>query len=280
MNSDNLLLKAFRVLRRASGSRFLLALLVIITLCGCGQRHALSGKAEPRCFVSYNIRNGIGMEEKRDLQRIADVLNGCKADVVALQEIDSMTARSGGIDVLGNLASLTGMIPLYAPAINFDGGKYGVGILCREEPLSVFRTPLPGREEQRVLIAAEFRDFVFACTHLSLTEEDRMLSLPILKQTAERIPEKPFFLAGDFNAEPSEPFIRQLTEDFTILTDTTVRTYPADNPDITIDYLVSFRGSSAASRVRVAGSPLLSEMLTPVASDHRPIALTINLTHK
>ena len=62
------------------------------------------------------------MDEKRDLQRIADVLNGCKADVVAVQEIDSMTARSGGIDVLGNLASLTGMIPLYAPAINFDGG--------------------------------------------------------------------------------------------------------------------------------------------------------------
>lgn len=220
-------------------------------------------------LMSYNIRNGIGMDNQRDLQRVADVIRAYAPDVVAVQEVDSMTARSGQRDVLGELATLTGMIPIYAPAIDFDGGKYGVGILCRQQPLSVERRALPGREERRTVVAAEFPGYVFACTHLSLTEADRMLSLPILKEVASRIPAKPFFLSGDFNAEPGEDFIQTLTASFTILTDTTVRTYPADVPDITIDYIVCHndRPSDRPKKTSIFNLPSsISE-----ASDHRPV---------
>ena len=200
-----------------------------------------------------------------------------------------MTARSGGRDVLGELATLTGMIPIYAQAIDFDGGKYGVGILCRQQPLSVERRALPGREERRTVVAAEFRDYVFACTHLSLTEADRMLSLPILKEVASRIPGKPFFLAGDFNAEPGEDFIQTLTASFTILTDTTVRTYPADVPDITIDYIVCHKASPHPSP-KGKGAANGSNIVTPPlggdgggsasASDHRPVCIDITYRKK
>ncbi len=240
-------------------------------------------------LMSYNIRNGIGMDDQRDLQRVADVINACQADVIAVQEIDSMTARSGGRDVLGELAALTGMMPVYAPAIDYDGGKYGVGILCRTEPLAVVRMPLPGREECRMVVAAEFRDYVFACTHLSLTAADRMLSLPILQEVASRIPDKPFYLAGDFNAEPNEDFIQHLTDSFTILTDTTVRTFPADTPDITIDYIVRFRGqqvNESTSQKANADCTQRVDLLTcrpvdlSVASDHRPVYIDIKYKKK
>ena len=241
-----------------------------------------TGKAR---LMSYNIRNGVGMDNQRDLQRVADVICAYAPDVVAVQEVDSMTARSKERDVLGELATLTGMIPVYAPAIDFDGGKYGVGILCRQQPLSVERHALPGREEQRVVVAAEFPDYVFACTHLSLTEADRMLSLPILQEVASRIPDKPFILAGDFNAEPNEDFIRALTDSFTILTDTTVRTYPADVPDITIDYIVCYNkgqqvNGSTGQLVNSSTSQQLNRRmqhvdLLSIASDHRPVCIDI-----
>ncbi|MCR5139986.1 MAG: endonuclease/exonuclease/phosphatase family protein [Bacteroidaceae bacterium] len=244
--------------------------------------------------MSYNIRNGIGMDGVNNLQRVADVINACRPDVVAVQEVDSMTARSGRRDVLGELAALTGMMPVYAPAIDYDGGKYGVGILCRTQPLSVVRRALPGREESRMVVAAEFRDYVFACTHLSLTPADRMLSLPILQEVAALIPRKPFYLAGDFNAEPHEPFIRSLAERFTILTDTTVRTYPADVPDVTIDYIVKL-----GERLEVRGERLVNDNVVndndgrlsivnyqlsiapkAPASDHRPVCIDIIFKRK
>lgn len=53
---------------------------------------------------------------------------------------------------------------------------------------------------------AEFDNYIYCCTHLSLTEEDRMASLKLIKDFAAAH-KKPFFLAGDLNAEPESAFI-------------------------------------------------------------------------
>ncbi|EJX03797.1 metallophosphoesterase [gut metagenome] len=50
-------------------------------------------------LMSYNIRNGKGMDNETNLDRIVDAINRCLPDVVALQEVDSVTGRSGGVDV-------------------------------------------------------------------------------------------------------------------------------------------------------------------------------------
>jgi endonuclease/exonuclease/phosphatase family metal-dependent hydrolase len=217
-------------------------------------------------LASYNIRNGRGLDEQRDIARTAAVLKALDADIIAVQEVDSMTHRSGETDVLRLLAEATGMHAVYAPAIDYDGGRYGVGILSREKPLSVSRYPLPGREERRVLLAVEFKHCVFACTHLSLTEEDRLLSLPMLTALAETSPKSiPLFVAGDFNATPDEPFIELLTEHFELLTDIRLPTSPADNPKATIDYIVCRRDRHMPTVLSASVVP------EPVASDHRPI---------
>ena len=64
-----------------------------------------SGDAERNTLriMSYNIRNGRGMDEVTDLGRIAEAIRKVAPDVVAVQEVDSVTGRSGGIDVLRRL---------------------------------------------------------------------------------------------------------------------------------------------------------------------------------
>lgn len=66
-------------------------------------------------IMSYNIRNGRGMDGVCSYQRIAEAILRERPDVVALQEIDSMTNRSQQQYVLGEVATLTGMHGSYAP---------------------------------------------------------------------------------------------------------------------------------------------------------------------
>lgn len=238
---------------------------VIALLAVCMAAMLLVSCQHDVVLASYNICNGKGLDGQRDIARTAAALKALHADIIAVQEVDSMTRRSGGTDVLALLAEATGMHAVYGPAIDFDGGRYGVGILSREKPLSVTRCPLPGREEERVLLTVEFRRCFFACTHLSLTGADRLSSLAQFEALAAQTGHKPLFLAGDFNSSPDEPFIQRLTEHFEILTDTQSPTFPADAPNTTIDYIVCRRDARMPT---VVSRSVVSEL---VASDHRPI---------
>ena len=107
-------------------------------------------------LMSYNVRNCRGLDDTLSYERVARIITDAGADIVALQELDSMTSRYPGQDVLGNLAELTGMYPTFAPSIDFAGGKYGIGMLSREKPLSHRRVPLPCRSDPRPLAIAPF----------------------------------------------------------------------------------------------------------------------------
>lgn len=222
-------------------------------------------------LMTYNIRNANGLDNVRDFQRIANVINNSGADVVAVQELDSMTDRSEGKYVLGEIAERTQMQAFYAPAIDFDGGKYGIGILAKEKPLRLNAFSLPGREERRALLVAEFEDYVLGCTHLSLTQEDRMASLELIKDAAKGF-QKPFFLAGDLNDEPDSDFIKALQKDFRILNSLKQCTYPASEPDVTIDYIAAYK--QEREPFAVLSSKVFDE---PVASDHRPVGLVLRM---
>ena len=225
-------------------------------------------------LMSYNIRNAKGMDNVRNIQRIANVINNEAPDVVAVQELDSMTTRSNQTYVLAEVAERTQMHANYAPAISFQGGKYGIGILSKEQPLSIRTFPLPGREEKRILLIAEFKNYFFACTHLSLTEEDRLASLDIIKNSASTS-NKPFFLAGDLNDTPESPFIQNLQKDFQVLTNTKKPTYPAPEPKETIDYIAAWKGNT--DNFANLSAQVVEE---PLASDHRPITVTLRMAKK
>ena len=220
-------------------------------------------------FMSYNVRSAKGMDNVRDCGRVARVILEQQPDVVAVQELDSMTTRSGNKYILGEISQYTGMHPEYFPAIEFDGGKYGIGILSKEKPLSVQGYPLPGREEKRALLVAEFQDYMFACTHLSLTEEDRLESLGIIGKIAAAS-RKPFYLAGDLNDVPGSKFLNALQENFRILNDVKAQTFPAPLPDRTLDYIAVWKPT--APKLDVVEKLVIDE---PVASDHRPVEVLL-----
>ena len=225
-------------------------------------------------LMTYNIRNATGMDGVCNFQRIANVINNASPDVVAVQEVDSVTNRSNQKYVLGEIAERTQMHACFAPAIDFDGGKYGIGLLSKKAPIHLQTMALPGREEARTLILAEFEDYIYCCTHLSLTEEDRMKSLDILKAFAISY-KKPLFLAGDMNAEPESDFIKELQKDFRILSDPKQHTFPAPAPKETIDYVVAFKQNDKG--FALVSSEVVNE---PVASDHRPIVVELRTAEK
>lgn len=220
-------------------------------------------------IMTYNVRNSKGMDNVMDCRRAAAVIRSQEPDLVAVQELDSMTTRSGGKYVLGQIADYAGMHAEYFPAIEFDGGKYGIGILSKEKPLAVKGYPLPGREEKRALLVAEFEDYFFACTHLSLTEEDRMKSIEIIGKIAEGC-SKPFYLAGDLNDVPGSPYLVALQENFRILNNSKAQTFPAPLPDRTLDYIAVWKAT--APKLDVVSSDVVEE---PLASDHRPVTVVL-----
>ena len=83
----------------------------------------LSAQAEDVLrLMTYNVRNANGMDGICNYQRVANVINNARPDIVAIQELDSMTARSNRTDVLKELAERTQLHPCFAPAIDYDGG--------------------------------------------------------------------------------------------------------------------------------------------------------------
>lgn len=218
-------------------------------------------------IMSYNIKNG--MNNDNDLHRIADVINHVLPNVVVLQEVDSVTKRNNKF-VLEELGALTDMYYVYAPAIDFEGGKYGIGLLSGDLPVQFTSVPLPGREEERILLIAEFEKYVIFCTHLSLTPEDQLASIQIIQEQMMKIDgNKPIFLAGDLNALPDSKTISALKNDFSILGDTKACTFPADKPVQCLDYIMVAPNNNV---VQQKFSFVYDE---PVASDHRPVVVGV-----
>lgn len=242
---------------------------LLLAVC-CGLAAACTQRQERLKLMSYNIRNGIGIgiDNIQDIGRIARVILREAPDLVALQELDSATLRVDGRYIPGELGRMTGMHATFGRAIGFAGGSYGIGLLSRTEPLAVRSIPLPGREEARVLLMAEFPDYTVCITHLSLTPEDRLASLPIIREATDTC-RKPVLLAGDFNTGNAAAVLAGLGGGFRILSDTTRMTFPSDNPAVRIDYIL---GRGLPTSATVAESAVDH---TATASDHCPLWVTL-----
>ena len=112
---------------------------LLLAVC-CGLAAACIQRQERLKLMSYNIRNGIGIDNIQDIGRIARVILREAPDLVALQELDSATLRVDGRYIPGELGRMTGMHATFGRAIGFAGGSYGIGLLSRTEPLAVRST--------------------------------------------------------------------------------------------------------------------------------------------
>jgi endonuclease/exonuclease/phosphatase family metal-dependent hydrolase len=227
--------------------------------------------------LTYNIHHGEGTDGKIDLERIAKIIQAEKPDLVALQEVDQRTKRSGGVDQAGRLAELTGMHGTFGKAMDFQGGAYGVATLSRwplQDP-RVHPLPAPAGVEPRVLLevgvnlhgdAQAMRFFVTHVDHKSdpAHRAEQVAKIRELVSPASS-PAVPAVLAGDLNATPKSEVIKRLLADWTdSAAEETFLTCPSHAPRVKIDYVL-FRPATAW---RATETRAIAE---PVASDHLPV---------
>jgi endonuclease/exonuclease/phosphatase family metal-dependent hydrolase len=245
----------------------LLAILAFVTFYSCAPRQVQTR------LLCYNVHNCVGLDGELSVERIARIINEADVEAVAIQELDSMTTRYPGHDMLSEVAALTDMYPTYAPTIDYRGGKYGIGMLTREKPLSYRQVPLPCRSEPRALLIVELEDYYYCCTHLSLHEEDRVKSISIIVNELSQL-DKPAIIAGDFNALPNSMPMQFLARQFQVFPKSGVSfTFPANKPTREIDYIALYSGGGATANV------LYHEVLSaPVESDHAPIVARVEIT--
>jgi endonuclease/exonuclease/phosphatase family metal-dependent hydrolase len=230
--------------------------------------------------LSYNIHHGEGTDGKVDLERIAAVIRSAEPDVVALQEVDRYTRRTGNVDQAQQLACLTGMQFFFGRTIDYQGGMYGNAALARL-PVNGFANwalPFtPGREPRGVVqlhvytgnTEAANTIFRFFATHLDVNEADRVKAAEALLAITAEEPDLPSLLAGDLNALRDSPPMRKLAEAWQVAGDV-LPTFPSAAPTRQIDYIL-YR---PAHRWRVVEVRVLDEA---VASDHRPILAVLEL---
>ncbi len=227
-------------------------------------------------ILAYNIHHGEGMDSVVDLQRIADLIAELDVDVVTLQEVDSVTQRTGMVDQTRRLAELTGMSAAFGRFMDHDGGAYGMAVLSRWPMLDATNWTLPEGPEPRSALAVKVRsplsgrEAVVVGIHFYGTNEER-LNQALTLEDHLRSETAPIILAGDFNSTPGTGVMDHLTLGWTIAAKGEDHlTFPAYRPDREIDFIV-YRPADA---LEVREQVLLDE---PVISDHRPLVAIVVL---
>jgi endonuclease/exonuclease/phosphatase family metal-dependent hydrolase len=238
---------------------------------------ASAGDPAPKALrvLTYNIHHGEGTDGKLDLARIAGVVKTARPDVVALQEVDRNTTRTGKVDQAAELARLTGLHAAFGKAIDLQGGGYGLALLSRFPLAGVKTDPLPGKagQEARVVMRATVEPgagwpaITVLNTHLQHddgpTREGQVARIDELFGAAAGA----VVLAGDLNATPGSPPVRALARNWAFATEPGGKgllTIPAGVPRQQIDYVLV----RPAGAFRVTEARVVEE---PVASDHRPV---------
>jgi endonuclease/exonuclease/phosphatase family metal-dependent hydrolase len=237
-------------------------------------------------IMSYNLHHcNPPSKEKEgliDVDAIAKAIALQKPDLVALQEVDVNTKRSGNINEAVLLATKLKMNFYFGKAIDHDGGDYGVAILSRF-PLSNQQTfMLPknsdAKAEQRVLAiaTAEIAKGVFirfASTHLDAQrpEENRILQAKEINRLTEK-ETLPLIVAGDLNADPSSESIKIFDSAYARTCSNCGFTIPVINPRKTIDHI----GFKKGNPFQVISHEVIPERY---ASDHFPILAVLELKH-
>jgi endonuclease/exonuclease/phosphatase family metal-dependent hydrolase len=234
--------------------------------------------------LTYNIhhanppsRNGV-----IDIDSIAGVIKKTLPDLVAIQEVDVFTNRSGkAINECDEIASRVGLHGFFAKAINYDDGAYGVSILSRFPILKkkIIRLPtITGTNGEPRIVAAVLvkiarrKKIWFACTHLDAQRNDtnRVAQINVLVKALSDS-RYPVIIGGDFNDTPGSATIRKLDASFQrSCTDECDFTIPETNPRKTIDY-IAFQPREAISVVQ---HKVINESY---ASDHRPVFTILNV---
>ncbi|MEE1865281.1 MULTISPECIES: endonuclease/exonuclease/phosphatase family protein [Pseudomonas] len=237
-------------------------------------------------LLSFNIQVGISTERYRhyltkswqhllphngragNLQKIGELLGDF--DLVALQEADGGSLRSGYVNQVEHLAQL-GAFPYWYQQLNRNLGRFAQhsnGVLSRLKPQLLEDHPLPGPAGRGAILVrfGEGEDaLVVVMMHLALGSKTRALQLAYIRELIGGYRHQ--VLMGDMNTHANDLLEHSPLRDLGLVAPQVQATFPSWRPQRCLDHIL-LSPSLTLERVEVLAQPI---------SDHLPVAVEIRL---
>lgn len=230
-------------------------------------------------LVSWNIHGGVGTDGRRDLGRIAALLEDMRCDAAALQEVGDPHVGNDVADHASWLGRRLGWFVAYGPNLVLKGRPYGNAILSRSPIAHAHNYDLSvaGHEPRGCLRAdlelAGGRSLHLFDLHLGLSGGERrrqaamLLSADLLRDAALTAP---LVVCGDFNMWSPLPgpilrLLRSTLRDAAQEAHARRATWPSALPFLRLDRAYVDDG------IDVLGSGVVNDPRTRAASDHLPL---------
>jgi endonuclease/exonuclease/phosphatase family metal-dependent hydrolase len=236
--------------------------------------------------MTYNVHSCRGTDGRLCHERIADVIERFDPDIVALQELDSKRARSGGLDQTRAIGEILEMDSHFHAALRTADEEYGDAILSRH-PLRLVQAqalPTPPSlflKEQRgaiwVSVSIEGCELQVINSHFGLARgERRQQARALLGEGwlgAARAA-GPVVVCGDFNSPAGggvHGMFREALADAQLAVPIvgTRRTFATTFPFVCLDY-VFVSPDLQVKAVEIPRTPL-----TRAASEHFPLIVDL-----
>jgi len=228
--------------------------------------------------MSFNIHHGANSENLGTLDKMAELIKSSGADIVGLQEVDSVCKRSGNVDQAKYLGEKSGLYYTFVKHFSYDGGSYGQALLSRFPIKSTHNERLPvysstTNAEVALLVSSlslsKNVNLNVAVAHLDYRNEaSRVKQVDTLHKILKTYKEK-LILMGDMNATAESETMLQLTKEFDLTQQPQQFTFPAKDPTKKIDYILVQKKKGIKSKSAV--------VLEDESSDHRAIMSILRL---
>lgn len=227
-------------------------------------------------FASYNIHKAVGLDGRRDPERIIAVLRELHADVIALQECDRRFGERESVLP----KALLDETPWHAAPVTRRArslGWHGNALLVRKDIAIEVAEPLPlptlePRGAIRADLSVEGRRIRVLGAHLDLSGLRRREQIRAMLQHCERCETAcPTVLMGDFNQwGRSRGALREFVAPWQALA--IGNSFPSRRPIAPLDRIVHSDGWA------LRAAAVHHSALAAIASDHLPVRATLELT--
>lgn len=230
-------------------------------------------------IMTYNIHRGQDADNNDRLMEMAAFIKESGADIVGLQEVDSVCYRSGQVDQVKILAEYSGMHYAFVRHFEFQGGAYGQALLSKY-PVTEVRnnrlpvaTGIPGQTTAFLTARIKISDkksFLTGVAHLDYRDaESRVRQAEIINDIYSDS-DIPGILLGDMNAEPGTKEIIILKENFIDTQPDELLTFPDYKPIRKIDYIFV----SKSENIEVTENSVIGVNF----SDHLPVVSVVRIS--
>lgn len=224
-------------------------------------------------LASYNIRKCVGLDWRRTPHRIAHVLAGLDADIVALQEVDKRLGARPAALTRDLVEEETGLRPVRLKGAGPSLGFHGNALLFADgwDVEKVAQIELPGLEPRGAL-CVEFSKkktrLRVVGVHLGLMAASRRRQYRAILAALETMKERPTVIMGDFNDWSPHRHVAGL-EGFDL--HLPGLSFHSARPVAALD-LFAVRGELEVRHVEVVRT-----QLTRLASDHLPVVADVRV---